>query len=318
MSVPPPTDLRPRTSSAAVASLVLGLLSPILSLPAAIPAWILGVRAIRAIHGSDGQFRGVRLAVAGLVLAVAGAVFTIVVFVSIVLLRLNAARDRAECANNLRQIGMAVNGYYSHNNKVFPPATVAAPNLPPERRMSWYVLVLPYLENNPAARAKVPGLKPDVAWDTPPNDAAAHARLAVLLCPSTRYAGPREPAGVTAYLGMAGIDPDAALLPKTSPRAGFFGYDRTISLDDVRRGSSETIMVAESDRDLGPWVAGGPPTVRGLDPQETHHLGVGRPYGGLHPGVANTLRVDGSVHPLPDTTSPIVFRQHATIAGSGE
>lgn len=318
MSIPPSTDLRPRTSPAAVASLVLGLLSVILSLAAAVPAWVLGVRAIRAIHASDGRLRGLRLAVAGLALAVAGTALTVVWLGSRALLLLNANRDRAECADNLRKIGVAVNGYYVHNNKVFPAGTVAAPELPPEKRMSWYVSVLPYVERNAAASAWVPLLEPEIAWDAPPNNAAIHARLAVFLCPSTRYMGPREPAGVTSYIGLAGVDPDAVGLPKTSPRAGFFGYDRTISLDDVRRGSSQAMMVAESDRDLGPWVAGGPSTVRGLDPKETQYLGVGRPYGGLHPGIANTLRVDGSVHPLPDNISPIVFRLHATLGEDGE
>jgi hypothetical protein len=243
---------------------------------------------------------------------------TVVGVVALVLLHLNTNRDRVECAENLRRIGVAVNGYYAHHNKVFPAGTVAAPELPPDKRMSWDVSILPYVERNAAASAWVPLLKADVAWDAPPNNAALHARLAVFLCPSTRYVGPREPPGVTSYIGLAGVDPDAAGLSKTNPRAGFFGYDRTISLDDVRRGSGQTMMVAETDRDLGPWIAGGPPTVRGLDPEETQYLGVGRPYGGLHPGITNTLWVDGSVHPLPDNTSPILFRQHATLGEDGE
>jgi prepilin-type processing-associated H-X9-DG protein len=123
---------------------------------------------------------------------------------------------------------------------------------------------------------------------------------------------------VTTNVGLAGLDPDAVLLPRSSPRAGFFGYDRTISLADVRRGSSQTIMVAETDRDLGPWVAGGPPTVRGVDPKETHYLGVGRPFGGLHGRLSNILWVDGSVRPVLDDLPPTVFRMHATLAPNGE
>jgi prepilin-type processing-associated H-X9-DG protein len=314
MSVPSPSaELRPRLSSAAVASLVLGL-----SLVGAIPACFVGLRAIRSINASDGRLRGLPLAVAGLVLGAAGTAVTVVLLVLLVLRHLNVERDRVECVNNLRRIGLAVHQYYTHHNKLYPPATVAAPDLPPEKRLSWYASILPDMEHNPKARAWAPLLNPDVAWDVPPNAPAAHARLAVFLCPSTRSLGPHEPPGVTSYRGLAGVDPDAVRLPKTSPRAGFFGYDRVISLDDDRRGSSETMMVAESDRDLGPWVAGGPSTVRGLDPNETTYLGVGRPFGGLHPGGANTLWVDGTVHVLPNNISPIVFRLHATLGEGGE
>jgi prepilin-type processing-associated H-X9-DG protein len=309
----PSTELRPRRSAAAVASLVLGL-----SVVGAIPAWFLGLHAIRTINASDGRLRGLPLAVAGLALGAAGTVVTVVLVVLLVLQHLRVGSARAECTNNLHQIGMAVLQYYDHNNKLFPPATVAAPDLPPEKRMSWYANVLPYVEHNAAARAWAPRLNPDVAWDVPPNAAAARARLAVLLCPATSSEEPGEPPGVTSYIGLAGVDPDAVRLAKTSPRAGFFGYDRIISLNDDRRGSSQTTMVAESDRDLGPWVAGGPSTVRGLDPNESTYFGVGRPFGGLHPGGVNTLWVDGSVRFLPDNLPAALFRQHATLGEGSE
>jgi hypothetical protein len=123
---------------------------------------------------------------------------------------------------------------------------------------------------------------------------------------------------VTSYVGLAGIDPDAAALPKTSPRAGFFGYERTLSRDDVQAGISFTLMAAETDRDLGPWTAGGRPTVRGLDPEETDYIGIGRPFGGLHAGGAWTLWVDGSARFVRDGVPAEEFRRPATLADRGE
>jgi prepilin-type processing-associated H-X9-DG protein len=316
------TDPQPRTSRAAVLSLVLGLLSPVLSLAAAIPAWVLGLRALRAINASDGRLRGARLAAAGLILGIAATVVTAAGLVVLVLLHLNAGRDRAECANNLRQIGLAVNVYYDQNKQLFPPATVVATDLPPEKRMSWFVSVLPFVERKQSARAWLPLVgqvfDPAVAWDRPPNESAAHLRLAAFLCPAALHRNPPAPDGVTTYVGLAGVDPDAALLPKTSPRAGFFGYDRVISRDDVRAGASYTTMAAETDRALGPWVAGGPPTDRGLDPEETAYVGTGRPFGGLHSGGANVLWVDASVRFAPDSIPPERFRLLATLADRGE
>jgi hypothetical protein len=312
----------PRTSRAAVLSLVLGLLSPLLSLATAIPAWVLGLRALRAINASDGRLRGQRLAIAGLVLGIAGTVATAVAFVALVLLHVNAVSDRAGCANNLRRLGLAVNLYHDQNKDLFPPATVNAPKLPPEKRVSWYVSVLPFVGPNPPGRAWLPLVgqvfDPAVPWDRPPNESAAHRRVVAFLCPSSLRRDPPPPAGVTTYVGLAGIDPDAARLPKTSPRAGFFGYDRTISREDVGVGISFTTMVAETERDLGPWVAGGPPTVRGLDPEETTYVGPGRPFGGLHPGGGFTLRVDGSARFVPDSIPPDQFQDMATLAGRND
>ncbi len=315
-------DSPPRTSRAAILSLILGLLTPILSLAAAIPAGVLGLRALRAIHASDGRLRGARLAAAGLLLGIAATIVTVVGLVVLVLLRFNAGRDQLECANHLRQIGLAVNVYYDQNQQRYPSATVAAPDLLPEKRMSWFVSVLPFVARNPASRAWLPlvgqTFDPALAWDLPPNASAARIRLGAFLCPSRRHRDPPALPGVTTYVGLAGVDPDAVLLPKTNPRAGFFGYDRVLSRDDVRAGISYTTMAAETDRDLGPWVAGGPPTVRGLAPAETTYLGPGRPFGGLHAGGANVLWADAHVDFVIDSVPPSTFRLLSTLADRGE
>jgi prepilin-type N-terminal cleavage/methylation domain-containing protein len=52
------------------------------------------------------------------------------------------AANRATCANNLKQLGLAVHNYHS-NNKSLPPAALGG-----DGEVSWAVLILPYLEQD--------------------------------------------------------------------------------------------------------------------------------------------------------------------------
>ena len=66
-------------------------------------------------------------------------------------------------------------------------------------------------------------------------------------------------------------------------------------------------MATETGRDNGPWTAGGPPTVRGVDPADAPYIGPGRAFGGLHPGGLNVLFADGSAEFMQDDVSPQFF-----------
>jgi prepilin-type processing-associated H-X9-DG protein len=121
---------------------------------------------------------------------------------------------------------------------------------------------------------------------------------------------------MTTYLGLSGIDPRAVNLDKKDSRAGFFGYERRITRDDLLAGSSYTLICLETEQDNGPWPAGGPPTVRGLAPDEEHYLGPGRPFGGLHRGGANTLWADASVRFLSNSVPAADLRIQATLHGA--
>ncbi len=74
------------------------------------------------------------------------------------------------------------------------------------------------------------------------------------------------------------------------------------------------MMVIETAKDNGPWAAGGPSTVRGLDPTQPY-IGSGRQFGGLHSGGAMAAFADGSVRLSSDRISPATFEALATIAG---
>jgi prepilin-type processing-associated H-X9-DG protein len=125
-------------------------------------------------------------------------------------------------------------------------------------------------------------------------------------------AGGRE---LTSYVGIAGLGPDAAALPVEDPRAGVFGFDRLTPLDAITDGTATTMAAAETAESNGPWKAGGPATVRGLDPSRRPYIGRGAQFGGTHRGGAMVAFADGSVRFIRATIDPKVFEALSTIAG---
>jgi prepilin-type processing-associated H-X9-DG protein len=255
-------------------------------------------------------------------LGVAVGALACVLLIPVVLSHLPSA-EKAQCENNLKLIGLALFNCVS-SRRSFPPGTVqdGAESLPPEKRLSWYALISPYIEGN-APRFPAPSK----AWDDEANrymkrldkDTGGEETLGddvlFLRCPS-KY--PRElSAGLntTVYVGVAGIGVDSPRLPLDDPRAGIFGYDRATPPERITDGMGNTMAVVETAIILGPWRAGGPATVRGLDPGRQPYIGSGHQFGGLHRGGVMTAFADGSVHFIRDTIDPKVFQALATIAG---
>lgn len=256
----------------------------------------------------------------GVVLAV------IVIAIGLLIPSVGRVREAAavvQCQNNLKQIALALHTYRDTDG-TFPPAVMPHPDLPPERRLSWQVAILPYVECDTTYSS----MKKDEPWDSEANRVIAATLLRYYRCPGNgNAAGAGEPA-LTHYVGLGGVGPDAAELPLKHPRAGFFGYARTIGVEDVTDGMSNTIAVIETASDNGPWAAGGAATVRGIDPDEAPHVGRGRPFGSTHnvqrpfprtpPAVANVAMGDASTRRITDGISATTLRALATIAGQDE
>jgi competence protein ComGC len=128
MSEPTPpsmeTSYQPKTSTLAIWSLVLGILSLIcFTIFAAIPGVICGHKALSRIKRSDGALTGEGLAIAGLItgyLGMAWAVLVIPLLMAIAIPNFVKARDTAQrnaCINNLRQIDAAKQQWALENNK---------------------------------------------------------------------------------------------------------------------------------------------------------------------------------------------------------
>jgi prepilin-type processing-associated H-X9-DG protein len=223
------------------------------------------------------------------------------------------------CSNNLHTIGIGCYNYADTYGNL-PQGTSPLGNDPPEKRLSWQVALLPFIEQDAAYTA----IDLEQPWDAPRNQEAVVHHIKTYLCPAGPYVSePGHPA-ITHYIGMAGVGPDAVTLPKDSARAGVFGYDRTVALKDITDGTMNTILALESFGDNGGWAEGGPATVRGVDLDNQPYVGISRPFGGLHaqrswfgtmPTSANAAFADGSVRQLHHTISAQTFEALATIAG---
>lgn len=233
-----------------------------------------------------------------------------------------AAAVRAHCVNNLKQIGLGLLNYHESFG-AFPTGTVVRPGLPPERRLSWLVLLIGFMEQ---VRFLIDF---DASWDSDQNFVMKEhydidqdrtlvrpvGSVAVFHCPAVTAGDPPRGPSHTHYVGIAGVGVDAPRLPLVDRRAGVFGYDRQTRLEDIKDGTSTTMAVAETGRSNGPWTAGGPPTVRGLDPARQPYLGPGRQFGGTHRGGALVLFADGSVRFLRNSIDRRLFEGLSTISG---
>jgi hypothetical protein len=137
------------------------------------------------------------------------------------------------------------------------------------------------------------------------------------LCPANPARNGPDLPSPTNYLGVAGVGEEAAEVPLSDPRAGFFGYDRRLTQADLMDGAATTLMLAEAV-DGGPWTAGGKATVRGLAADGRPYLGRDGQFTSLHRRVTNVAFADASVRPLSSAVSPKVLEALATVAGGEE
>ena len=109
-----------------------------------------------------GSGTGVTIAVVAVV-CVVGVLMCGGILVALLLPAVQASREaarRAQCANNLKQIGLAFHNYHDAH-KTFPPAYI--PDKDGKPMHSWRVLILPYLEQ----QALYKRYNFDEPWDSP-------------------------------------------------------------------------------------------------------------------------------------------------------
>jgi hypothetical protein len=168
------------------------------------------------------------------------------------------------------------------------------------------------------ARMEGPCLnRPDEPWDSEYNNGVAKQWDGEFYtCPaiesSRREA--EEPV-VTSYIGITGIGVDAATLPIKDRRCGVFGYTRITNIKDITDGTAQTIMVAETMWQNGPFSQGGFSTSRGFDRDNLPSVGRDHQFGGLHPGTFNITLANGSARSVNESIDPRVLEALATIAG---
>jgi type II secretory pathway pseudopilin PulG len=219
------------------------------------------------------------------------------------------ASRRTTCANNLRQIGIALNAYHAAHRQ-FPVGCVEwrAPGNPTARQLAWSVYLLPYLEEEPLSDA----LDLSTPFDSPRNAPAAASVLPIYLCPSSTRRSPIvDGRGACDYGGIYG----ERINSPNNPPKGTMLIDAVVTLRQVRDGASKTLIVAEDSRfSDGQWING-----RNIFDQ-AYPINEAPPFENdirsEHPGGAQGVMVDGSVHFLAETIELRTLAALCTRAGA--
>lgn len=184
------------------------------------------------------------------------------VLVALLLPAVQAAREaarRSSCSNNIKQIGLALQNYHDTHN-TFPPAAfldrpVVGSNQRRAYHHTWLSALLPYVEQKNLHDATNFNL---IAWGQP----IVSTKLPVLMCPSDGgFKDPAETHGIafTNYAGSEGyhwwetahLNPawggTWARLPIFGDYSGLFTVTRNFNMSDIKDGTSNTVVVAETD-----------------------------------------------------------------------
>ena len=284
------------TSGLAISSFVLGLLSCGFSCLTGIPGLILGLIGLSNIRESERRgdqppIQGRGLAIAGVVLSSVMTVLSVVgVLVGLLLPAVQQAREaarRSSCANNLKQIGLAMHSHLDMN-RAFPSDICDRQGRP---LLSWRVAILPFLSE----AALYEQFHLDEPWDSPHNLSLLSRIPDPYSCPSSTLS---PDAGKTVYVGVKG--PGYFLDTAEPPDER--------SVREFTDGLSRTVMVAEMPQSLAvEWTRPDPvmPDPETWLDEPMHH------YGGLFGG----LMADGSVQFLASNISPEILRALFTIGG---
>lgn len=125
-TVPPPisgASAAPATSTLAVWSLVLGVLSFCGACITGVPAIILGILALAKMNKPPAALKGQGLAIAGLVTGAVGTLFGTAILAGLLLPAIAQTRAKARevvCLNNVKQIMLASHQYADANNGTLP------------------------------------------------------------------------------------------------------------------------------------------------------------------------------------------------------
>ena len=193
-------------------------------------------------------------------------IFIIGLLVALLLPAVESAREtarRAQCANNLKQIGLALHGYHDVWQS-FAPAylTRHLTGLELGTGWAWGTLVLPYLEQRPLYNAANFDLGFGEVSAAPShfglfeNKTVRRVSLSMFLCPSAGggegpidlgSGGPHVAISPGQYIASAGwMDSSQTPIQGT----GVFYPNSHVAIADVSDGTSSTLMIGERSRNL--------------------------------------------------------------------
>jgi prepilin-type N-terminal cleavage/methylation domain-containing protein/prepilin-type processing-associated H-X9-DG protein len=289
------------------------------------------------------------------------------VLIALLLPAVQSAREaarRAQCVNNLKQIGLGLQNYHDANG-VFP-ASMNSWSAVQTAYFTAFTAILPYLEQKPLFAS----YNLDLNNTEPANTTATSSRISAYLCPTMTLPRPKpDPAhndfaAPASYAMSSGSryawawsntgrygKPDGVLIPNEEtpgPGLAVVGVG-PVGIQSITDGTSQTYTVGEQDYALknynfsspdsragqprggnGVWSDGYPASgaFSSFGPFNSHeYFGAGsRPdyreasgitsFRSQHPGGANFVFADGSVHFLKGSINQGVYRALSTRAGA--
>jgi prepilin-type processing-associated H-X9-DG protein len=191
--------------------------------------------------------------------------------VALTLPAVQAAREsarRSQCANNLKQIGLALHGYEASNQSY--PLNWRKPRVDPERGGPFVIAarpysaltrLLPYLDNQPLFASinfsveTFPTHIPGSAFPFPQNATAFATSVAGFLCPSDGVSAGHD----CNYRGNYGIGPHIYTSTETyDSGVGFYTFPGVLGPAAFPDGLSHTVAYSERIRGSGVSVAPSP------------------------------------------------------------
>jgi prepilin-type N-terminal cleavage/methylation domain-containing protein/prepilin-type processing-associated H-X9-DG protein len=227
----------------------------------------------------------------------------IAVLIALLLPAVQAAREaarRAQCVNNLKQLGLAVHNYVSANS-VLPAQSMypASANLSQGWSFSWYLSILPQLEQQAVFNAVNFSSQAYGADQT----TAGYNQLATLLCPSDGVMKrPGAPWGTANYVGNYGgpgaIKPYSGTVVPLMDLEGIGGITGPIGIEAITDGTSNTALFSE--RLIG---LAGNPTVYINKPDAKRAIFQGPVAAGANTGINQALAFVQGCKSIPGTTA---------------
>ncbi|MEO2017441.1 MAG: DUF1559 domain-containing protein [Fuerstiella sp.] len=209
----------------------------------------------------------------------------------------NAARQastRAQCKNNLKQIGIAMHNYHDAF-KAFPMAVAPKPD------RSWRVTILPFVYED-ALHERYAQQEP---WDSVKNTQLQPIRVAAFDCPGRSERFDSENRFLSAYAAVTG-------------QGTIFARHKSTKLNNIIDGSSNTMMVVEACGSQIVWTqprdvstANNTVSINGPGPTLGTSSSLGSSY---HQGGTQILLADASVRFISQNISPDVLRSLTTSA----
>jgi prepilin-type N-terminal cleavage/methylation domain-containing protein/prepilin-type processing-associated H-X9-DG protein len=187
----------------------------------------------------------------------------IAVLISLLLPAVQSAREaarRAQCVNNMKQIGLALHNYVSANNALPMGGTPQydARDPTPAGPFEWmnysaFAMLLPYLEQTAVYNSCNLLICPDTGhgFAQAPNQTPYNTKLNAFLCPSDPYSGTQNLCNYAASFGTTTYMPylQVSFTGPASPRSettGLFTIWKSYRLESVTDGTSNTMAFAEA------------------------------------------------------------------------